>query len=399
MSELPAKLAHTAKIIQAIFHLPFACLRTEEDIAAYSREYRILPDQTWLEKEALSLILVNSRKDSMNYFEDALRLHVILFYLDGAPILIGPYLSEGMSAGACQRLLRSRQIRSMTAEDLLIRYGTFPVIPDAQMDRISAVILDELGLSDLKEHYVFHESLGDAEAGYDDGDFARVSRENLDSHYAMEQDYMRAIESGNYSRATRLQAQLRHEGAELWSNAPELDSLRISAAVMRAMTRVAAYRAGMPASIIHSITSAAGRQIALSKSAREIAKINQDMIRSFCEYISSQAASHYSALVQSCLYAISQDYAKPLTTADLARELEVSETYLIARFHEETGQTPLKKLKAVRIERAALLLVSSNEDIQQISSRVGITDANYFTKLFRSVTGMTPREYRKRNRI
>ena len=83
----------------------------------------------------------------------------------------------------------------------------------------------------------------------------------------------------------------------------------------------------------------------------------------------------------------------------LANELQVSESYMIKQFRGETGQTPAACLRDIRLKHAASMLLTTTDSIQQISAAVGITDTNYFTKLFRKKYGLTPREYRRQPRM
>lgn len=57
-----------------------------------------------------------------------------------------------------------------------------------------------------------------------------------------------------------------------------------------------------------------------------------------------------------------------------------------------------KKIRQIRIEKAMELLESSGHKISDISVMCGIPDYNYFTKIFKKHTGLTPREYRSQNK-
>ena len=49
-------------------------------------------------------------------------------------------------------------------------------------------------------------------------------------------------------------------------------------------------------------------------------------------------------------------------------------------------------------KRAKLLLASTSIPIGSISINVGVLDANYFARLFKRMTGVTPKEYREKNK-
>ena len=48
-----------------------------------------------------------------------------------------------------------------------------------------------------------------------------------------------------------------------------------------------------------------------------------------------------------------------------------------------------------RIDAAKALLLQSNLSIAAVAEKVGISDYNYFSRIFRAVTGTTPRNFRK----
>lgn len=57
----------------------------------------------------------------------------------------------------------------------------------------------------------------------------------------------------------------------------------------------------------------------------------------------------------------------------------------------------MEYLTAYRIERAVELLQQTDIPVREIAVRVGYTDANYFTKVFKRHLGVTPTEYRNHN--
>ena len=65
-------------------------------------------------------------------------------------------------------------------------------------------------------------------------------------------------------------------------------------------------------------------------------------------------------------------------------------------FSQETGQTFVEYLTAVRIEAAKQLLTCGNSRMSDIAFDVGYQDSHYFSYLFKKNEGMTPSEYRKK---
>lgn len=76
-------------------------------------------------------------------------------------------------------------------------------------------------------------------------------------------------------------------------------------------------------------------------------------------------------------------------------KLYLSHSYLCVLFKKETGKTVNQYITEYRIEKAKELLEDSTVKLYYVASEVGYTDQNYFTKIFKKVTNMTPSEYRE----
>ncbi|MCD8337171.1 MAG: helix-turn-helix transcriptional regulator [Lachnospiraceae bacterium] len=61
---------------------------------------------------------------------------------------------------------------------------------------------------------------------------------------------------------------------------------------------------------------------------------------------------------------------------------------------DEAGENFIEYLTRVRVEKAKELLEKPDLSIKAISSLCGYSDPNYFSRLFKKQTDMTPREYR-----
>ncbi|MCZ8520992.1 MULTISPECIES: response regulator transcription factor [Paenibacillus] len=87
-----------------------------------------------------------------------------------------------------------------------------------------------------------------------------------------------------------------------------------------------------------------------------------------------------------------------LTVQGISDQMQMTASHLIAVFKEATGSTVKQYLMEYRIERAKELLKTDSFKIFDIALQVGYRDGEYFAKIFRKLTGMTPSEYRERSR-
>ena len=82
----------------------------------------------------------------------------------------------------------------------------------------------------------------------------------------------------------------------------------------------------------------------------------------------------------------------------IAEEVGISRVHLHRKMKELTGQTPHDFIRGIRLKRAASLLASKNMNITEVVYACGFSNAASFSTIFKSVYGMSPREYMKEHR-
>jgi AraC-like DNA-binding protein len=93
---------------------------------------------------------------------------------------------------------------------------------------------------------------------------------------------------------------------------------------------------------------------------------------------------------------IRQNLGERLHLRDVAAHVGVSERHLQRLFHKTVGMTIQGFIIHSRVHGAAYELVNSERPLAEIALSFGFTDQSAFTNTFRKLTGMPPREYRKR---
>jgi AraC-like DNA-binding protein len=96
--------------------------------------------------------------------------------------------------------------------------------------------------------------------------------------------------------------------------------------------------------------------------------------------------------------AMDRDWAEPLDVAAVAARAGYSRYHFVRLFREAYGETPGQYLSRRRIERAQDLLRSANMTVTEICMLVGFTSLGTFCTRFKQQTGMTPTEFRARER-
>ena len=94
---------------------------------------------------------------------------------------------------------------------------------------------------------------------------------------------------------------------------------------------------------------------------------------------------------------IDEHYAENISLADLAEGLGMSGGYLSTVINRNMGCGYTDYLNQVRIEHACLYLEQDYLKVYEIAYKVGFRDTKYFSKVFKKLKGMTPKEYRASN--
>lgn len=101
--------------------------------------------------------------------------------------------------------------------------------------------------------------------------------------------------------------------------------------------------------------------------------------------------------------AIKQYLAQHITDTvrieDICNEFDYSRSYLNKRFQNETGQSLAAYFIALKIEEAKRLIRDSDLNFAQISERLSFDNPQYFSRVFKNRTGMTPTEFKNRAHI
>ena len=115
------------------------------------------------------------------------------------------------------------------------------------------------------------------------------------------------------------------------------------------------------------------------------------------ELISSDTTSMGSGLdLAEVIYRYVQlNYRHKLSAKDIASEFHVNASYASRRFSQRYQITITEHISRVRTERAKMLLQETEAPIGNIALNVGFDDINYFSRVFKKITSISPLEYRK----
>ena len=93
---------------------------------------------------------------------------------------------------------------------------------------------------------------------------------------------------------------------------------------------------------------------------------------------------------------IDANYCDPISVEQAALVVRMSKSNFMRFFKQVTGQPFVAYLNHFRIAKAEVLLTTTDKTIAEVSQEVGFCDQSYFDLVFRSVIGVSPRDYKTR---
>ena len=141
----------------------------------------------------------------------------------------------------------------------------------------------------------------------------------------------------------------------------------------------------------------------------QVQRVNyEDVIKLFMHHIfltisryikeGRQAKNETISDIERAVHYFNENYNKPISIEQYAQEHLMSVNWFIHSFKEVMNVPPMRYIVSLRIAAAKGYLENSDKNINEISNIVGYENALYFSRLFKKHTGMTPSEYKKKNK-
>lgn len=220
--------------------------------------------------------------------------------------------------------------------------------------------------------------------------------QNMESRYAFENELIEMVSRGQSNRAALMIQSFSSVAFEQRSANP-LRNVKNYCIICNTLLRKAAEQGGVHPIYLDRISSDFARRNEQLNDMESAKKLMNEMIHSYCRLVRKHSTKQYSSPIQKALAYIDADLSGDLSLHTLASIQGISNSYLSALFKKETGQTITDYVNQKRVNRASHLLGTTRLQIQTIAQHCGISDVNYFSKIFKKYTGMTPKEYRKSN--
>ena len=317
-------------------------------------------------------------------------------------LVIGPYLEK--SLGQEELYERAEQLHIPTNQLATLQnyYGRYLYFPDdsplyAMVEAFAEHIWQGA------ENYTFRD---DRPESFDESIRQRdiipasdpeIAMRMMEERYAFEAKLMDAVSKGLTHKVEMLFSGFSSTAFERRLSDP-LRNLKNYAIIMNTLLRKAVQDGGVHPIYIDSLSSDFARRIEQVPEPKAMQAFMLEMFRSYCRLVRKHSMQGYSQPIQKTIIRIDSDLTADLSLSALAEAQGINASYLSALFRRETGETVTDYVNRKRVELAVHLLSTTGLQVQTIAQHCGFADVHYFTKVFKKLTGETPRRFRERRR-
>ena len=134
-------------------------------------------------------------------------------------------------------------------------------------------------------------------------------------------------------------------------------------------------------------------------SEQELRQLLIDITLHYNDLINRTPKTSYSRQVTSALRYMQQRLYGKLSVKEIAKSVSLEPHYFAELFRKETGKTPSYYFQEMKIQEARRLLRLPGNTVTYVATVLGYSDSAHFSKRFKQLTGVNPREYQKKGGI
>jgi two-component system, response regulator YesN len=121
-----------------------------------------------------------------------------------------------------------------------------------------------------------------------------------------------------------------------------------------------------------------------------------DMVIRIIDLLGKHRNSKKRKVIEAAVEYVNRHYTEPITLNNIADRFFLNASYFCKIFKEEVGESFTKYFINLRIQKAKELLKDPTRKIYEIAGMVGYEDVQYFTRIFKATTGVSPVQYREK---
>lgn len=351
-------------------------------------------------------LLAQTKRDPFVFSEESPFFYGIQAFPGNLACIVGPLASVKPDRQQLHAYMRRHQMKDY--QNFYIHTGT--AAQATTLLQLIGYLLtgSTCGSLSIPQHYPYPQWNAENEnpASREQQDFllqsyqmSRNDEETVHTPYKMEEMMLACIRDGDYEKLKKLFAgSSGHYSMGTMAHSP-LKQTEYGAVIGVSLMARAAITGGVNPYDAYDMNDLYLQRISVARSEQEFQQILTD---SFLGYIGAvrraKAGENRSVHIETCKTYISRHLNQPFTRDDLARHTGLHPSYLSQLFARQEGVTLKRYILSERVRAAENMLKYSDYSIAQIAEYLCLGTQSRFGSTFKAFTGMTPSQFRKKNR-
>ena len=214
-----------------------------------------------------------------------------------------------------------------------------------------------------------------------------------------EQEFMKMLREGNPNYADAIARSHSMSNGPRFDTGDSLRSAKSTAIVLLTLCSRASIEGGVSPAVAYTLNDYYMQMIEDCQSIPEVTNTCNTMLADYVQRVrQSKSDSSLSLQIRNACDYISLHIREKLSMDVLAKEAGYTEYYFSHKFKQEMGVSVADYIRREKVRQAKLLLSGTKMNIQEISDELNFGSRSYFSSTFQKEAGMSPSEYRERNR-
>ena len=310
-------------------------------------------------------------------------------------IIVGPFLTSVPGTELISDIITKNQIPISEIKPLQEFYESLSVVNNSFSSSIGEFLVNLCSNPFIDAQLITSDPIPSVHNKESIKTVIDESKNIIELRYEHEQKITNAIMIGDKEKLEQLKVDI--SDMYLENRIPEspIRSSKNLILVLNTLCRVAAKRGGVHPVYIHEISDKFAILIERAPNLPYLNKLIGVMVQEYCDLVKEYSTRQYSELVKKAVEYIRLNIDSPLTLQDIAESIHVNPSHLSRKFKQETGQNMTDFINLKRVEAAKLYLQIRQHTITDVAFIVGFNDVNYFSRVFKKITSLTPSQYMK----
>lgn len=332
---------------------------------------------------------LNNLHEHVNYYISENSDYYGVLNTNEIKIIIGPSRITKLSNQELSNLAFSLNVPNKEFDDFALSMNSIMPLPLDSMIQMMCTINhvlnnEKLNLSDFQIK----------ETKYEQFNFDESSPSDIYKNYNVEKQILDIVRTGNVDLLNS------------WvKNAPTVRPGVLSSNLLRhnkntfivttTLISRTAIEAGMNIEDAFKLSDSFIQRCENAKDINEFNTLQYDMVLTFTKEINNLKNKTNDHLSNEVYYYIIHHLSDAIKTEDIANSLYISRSHLSTIFKKTQGISLNDYIQQIKIDKAKELLKDNSKSIVLISDYLGFSSSSHFNRVFKKITGITPKEYRK----